>query len=306
MAALKTLNQALELDPDHWMAMYDIGDVYNQLGSYEEAIEAYEKVIQSHPSTTTDKAAEANQGDAKGRADQSLIGVMAKMAESTLTLGRTTAAGGFRERSRRAFHRTIRLVTDILDSRAQHRAWAWKMIGDATFELSSQDTSAEDSEESMNVLRPVLGLLVEDDNDKRATIPGLGHPAELLVTDQSSSTPAIPAQTGHDVLRVSAFAFAYRSYLLKNEPRVSFSAHYDLATSLHALGRRLEGEERMSCMKAAAGSVRLAMEKDAGDERLWNALGVICAEGGEEVAQHAFVVSLELYAKVRTPSPSLG
>lgn len=206
-----------------------------------------------------------------------------------LNLGRQTGAAGFRERSRRAFHNAIKLAGQVLDANVGHRPWAWKVIGDATFELSNQESNLDEVNSSAEIIQPILALLEIDDTDRRSTIEGLGHAANLLQA---------PVDLNH-TLKASIFAFAYRAYLLKNETRVADPAVYDLASALHALALRLEeGEVKMACTKRAIAAIRLALERDAGDERLWNALGVICAGAGKEVAQHAFVVSLELYAKV--------
>ncbi|WWC62437.1 uncharacterized protein I303_105033 [Kwoniella dejecticola CBS 10117] len=268
IAGLKTLNHALELQSDNWRALFNIGETQAQLGVFDKAIEAYERVL-----------------DTAGRGQ---IGIIAALADAHLALGRQTAAGGFRQRSRNALHSAIKLATDVLKDGRSHRAWAWKTVGDATFELSNQESSAEEASASAEVLQPVLQHLMDDDTDRRSQVEGIGHAANLL-------------QTSPDLeytLKSSIFAFAYRAYLLKNEPRIADPALYDLASSLHSLALRLpEGEKRTSCLKAAIGSIRLALERDPGDERLWNALGVISETAGPQVAQHAFVVSLELYSK---------
>lgn len=267
-AGLKTLQHALELDPKNWIAMYDIGEIYLQLGSFDQAVETFEKVIEV--------------------AGPGQVGLMAKLSDTMLSQGRHNAAGGFRERSRNAFHGAIRIAGDVLRLGVGHRPWAWKVIGDAAFELATHETSITDAGLSSEVILPVLQLLIDDDTDRRSTVDGLGHAANLLQSPVDTNT----------TLRSSVFAFAYRAYLLKNETRVADPALYDLASALHALAGRLGDDEKKACVKGAIGAIRLALERDAGDERLWNALGVICADGGEEVAQHAFVVSLELYSKV--------
>lgn len=249
--------------------MYDIGEIHTQLGSFDLAIEAYDKVADM--------------------TDKQEIGVNASLAQAMLALGRQTAAGGFRERSRRAFHGAIRLAGTVLAHEQGHRPWGWKIVGDAAFELSNQESSMTEAESSAKVIEPVLQLLVQDDTDRRSAVGGMGHAANLLQS---------PFDLDH-TLKTAVFAFAYRAHLLKNESRVAFSALYDVASALHALAQRLEeGSVKTSCMKGAISAVRLALERDAGDERLWNALAVICAHAGLEVAQHAFVVSLELYVKV--------
>ncbi|ORY31409.1 putative translation repressor [Naematelia encephala] len=269
-AGLKTLQHALELDPTSWLAMYHIGGIYSQLGSYDLAIESFEKV------------AEMTKGGE--------MGVVAALAQAMLDLGKQAASGGFRERSRRAFRNAIKLVGEVLAGKTGHRPWAWKVIGDASFQLATQEATLEDMEDSSGIVRSVLELLVEDDSDRRSTIPALGHPSNLLQTSPDLTFTR----------QASVFAFAYRVHLLKNEPRVINSALYDLATSLHALAQQLgpdTEDKRRECIKAAVSAVRGALERDAGDEKLWNALGVICADGGKQLAQHAFVVALELYTK---------
>lgn len=271
-AGLKALEHVLELDPKNWMAMYHIADIHSQLGDYGQAIEAYEKIL----SITGD--------------DQ--VGVTAAMATAELALGRQAAAGGFRERSRRAFHSALGLAYKVLLA-GGHRAWSWKIVGDAAFELSGLEATVADAEESSTALRPILEHLVADDNDRRSAVDGLGHVANLLQTAVDlTHTP-----------KAAIFAFAYRAHMLKNEPRVADSALYDLATSLHALAIKLpsQSSEKVACSKGAISAIRLALERDAGDERLWNAMGVICGDAGPQLAQHAFVVSLELYQKVSYP-----
>ena len=267
-AGLKTLQHVLELDPENWMAMYDIGDTYLQLGSFDLAVESFEKVL-----------AIAGKGE---------VGIVAKIADALLSQGRYNVAGAFREKARTAFRDAIRLAGDVLKLGVGHRPWAWKVVGDACFELASQEATMEDAGRSSEIIYPVLQLLIEDDADRRSAVDGLGHAANLLQSPVDLNT----------TLKSAVFAFAYRAYLLKNETRVADPALYDLASALHALAGRFEGEQRLACTKAAIVAIKRALERDAGDERLWNALGVICAEGGPQVAQHAFVVSLELYAKV--------
>ncbi|KAK4687772.1 superkiller protein 3, partial [Tremellales sp. Uapishka_1] len=278
VAGLKALNHALDLDPSNWMAMFHIGDVYSQLGDYGAAIASYEKVL-------------AMGGDHE-------IGVTAALAEAMLASGRQSALQGFKERSRRGFHGALSLADKVLRNAEQkHRAWACKVVGDAAFELSSQESTTEDRLDSVDVLKPLLEWLVQDDDDVRSHVKGLGHAKNLLQQPVDFEF----------TLKTAIFAFAYRVHLTKNQPRVADNALYDLATALHSLaGRTKKEEEKTACMRAAISAIRLALEKDAGDERLWNALGVICESAGPQMAQHAFVVSLELYPKDPVVWANLG
>jgi len=178
-----------------------------------------------------------------------------------------------------------------------HRPWAWKVIGDSAFELYKQESDQEDFDESSEILRPILQILVEDDADRRSHVEGIGHATNLLQSGVNEYT----------TLRSSILAFAYRAHLLKNEPRVINSALYDLACSLHALAGSVRDEsERKQYVRGAMKAIRLGLDRDAGDERFWDAFGVICGGLGDEVAQHALVVSLELYAKDPVSWSNLG
>lgn len=269
MAALKALNKCLDLDPNQWMAFYYIADINVQLGQYEKAIEAYEQV----------------QGLTDGE-----VGVVAALASAELALGQQMAASGFRERARGAYHRAIAHAGHVLRTGTTHRAWGWKLVGDACFQLATQEQDLPAISESAAVIQPVMEILVADDPDRKGAVDGLGHAVNFL-----QGTPDLLS-----TLRAAVHAFAYRAYLCKND-RTADAALYDLATALHTLAMHMregQSEGRSQLVKGAISAIRLALERDAGDERLWNALGVVCGEAGKQLAQHAFVVSLELYAKV--------
>ncbi|WOO77688.1 Superkiller protein 3 [Vanrija pseudolonga] len=277
LAGLKALEHALDLDPTMWMARYHIGEVHVQLGAYDAAIEAFEAV------------------DAETHGSE--VGVTAALAEATLALGRRAAAGGFRERSRAAYYAAIEYALTVLAAARAHRPWGWKLIGDACLQLAEHEADPAEMEKSAVVLQPVLEHLVADDEDRRSAVAGLGHASNLL------QTAAGPQYTA----KAAVFAMAYRVHLLKNEIRVANSSLYDLACALHELAvNTLVADERTAATKAAVSAIRLALERDAGDERLWNALGVICSAAGKQLAQHCFVVSLECYAKDPVVWTNLG
>lgn len=269
-AGIKALQHALKLDSKHWVALYHVADVHAQLGDYDQAIETYEKVLEIT-------------GDQE-------IGVISAMATTELALGRQAAAGGFRERSRRAFQSALHLAHKVLQQRQGHRPWAWKVVGDAAFELAAHEATISDAQATSDVVRPILEHLVDDDADRRSSVQGLGHAANMLQSAVDMT----------HTFKTAIFAYAYRAHLLKNETRVADPALYDLASALHALALKSEvdSDQRVACQKGAIAAIRLALERDAGDERLWNALGVVCGAAGAQMAQHAFVISLELYQKV--------
>lgn len=258
MAALKTLGKVLEMDSTHWIAQYDVALIHVELGQYAKAVEIYEQLNETRPGE---------------------VGIIAALSGALLSQGREMLSGGFRERARLAFIDAVKHAAEVIRLDRQYRTWGWKVIGDASFDLENLSLAPSDQE----VLRTVTRMLLEQDTDKRSSIQGIIY----------NSDDAVP-------LRLAISAFSWRAYLLRDERApVVMSALYDLSAALHHLaGGTDDQSEREAATKAAIGTIRRALDKDSSDERLWTALGVLCVEGGKGVAQHAFVVSLDLYAKV--------
>ena len=267
-----------------------------ELGVFEEAITAFQEVL---PSTF------AAHGDMDSNRNAGTIGVTAALAEAYLAVGREDLAMGYKLRSRASYLNALDMAYRIL-SAGQHALWSWKIIGDAAFELAAREVTPEESRETFRLLEPILTYLVEADGDRKSHVEGVGHAANILQASADSAS----------TLRTAVAAYAYRAFLCQNERRSKDSAHYDLASALLALAQRSKratffAEKReangnssidgmyQACIREAMSAVRAGLERDAGNERLWNALGVLAAEGdGNGMAQHAFVVALEIYPKV--------
>lgn len=266
IAALKTLDKVLELDPNHWIAKYDIALIHVELGHFGDAITIYEQLNTQKPGQ---------------------VGILAALAGAWLSQGREMLNGGFRQRANRAFVQAMQRAQEVIGLERQYRTWGWKVVADAAFEMSGLGVEEED----VQVLKEAADLLASQDEDKRATISGVRTFGQVHGDQEQMTTVS---------LRVAITAFTWRAYLLRDDRApVVMSALYDQAAALHTLVRASSDEaEKMAASKAAITALRRALEKDSSDERLWNALGVLCAEGGKAVAQHAFVVSLDLYTKV--------
>jgi superkiller protein 3 len=252
------------------MAKYDIAIIHVELGHFADAIAIYEQLDAAKPSE---------------------VGILAALAGARLSQGREMLNGGFRQRAKHAFLEASAKAQDVIKLDRQYRTWGWKVVADAAFEMNGLGVDEEDLE----VLASASELLVQQDEDKRAAIAGVRDFSDALNGNSASheGSETLP-------LRLAAKAFTWRAYLLRDERApIVMSALYDQAAALHMLVRATSDEdEKSAAAKAAITALRRALDKDSSDERLWNALGVLCAEGGKAVAQHAFVVSLDLYTKV--------
>jgi superkiller protein 3 len=104
-----------------------------------------------------------------------------------------------------------------------------------------------------------------------------------------------------DILKAGVCAYAYRADLLKYDTKIPEIALYDLACALHHLANQFKiGDEALSksATIAATLNVKKALDIDPTSPTLWNAFGSIAAKESPQLAQHAYIVALELEPKV--------
>lgn len=274
IAALKTLYQALELAPEMWMCWYHIGNVQQQLGAFGQAISAYERILEERPTET---------------------GVILASSEAWLALGRSESALGLRGRAYASSLHSLEQVAKILPHTELYRRTTWKLFADACLNIVSCVNEEDDLSEALAVVQPVLQHLVKVDTDKTASVPGVVDVGTL------ASLKSLGRQ---EITKVAIAAFAYRANLLKYDTKIAELPLYDLACALHLFATELRAinpkhEQIAACQKGAIIAIRNALETDSSSATLWNAFGVISASASPQLAQHAYVISLQLEPKVR-------
>lgn len=270
VAALKALRKALEIHPESWICYYHIASVQHELGLEQQAIDSLQKVLELTP-------------------DQP--GVMVMLATVRLSLGKQQSHDGFRARARINLTSALQILRPIVQAKL-YRPATWKTIGEICLHLWGACQSQEDVAEVKEAVSPILSWLQENDTNRAAGVKNVVSLAELLNTATFNAI---------DILKAGVCAYAYRADLLKYDTKIPEIALYDLACALHHLANQFKnGEEttRKATIIAATLNIKKALDIDPTSPTLWNAFGSIAANESPQLAQHAYIVALELEPKV--------
>lgn len=269
VAALKALRRALELAPESWICYYHIANIQHELGLEQQAIDSLGMVVKLSP-------------------DQP--GVAVTLATIQLSLGKQQSRDGFRARARLNLIHAIRTLQPIVAAKL-YRPTTWKTLGEICVHLWSTCKAEEDVREAREALLPLLQWLRDNDTNGSSNVQGVVMLRELLVS--SDFHP-------RDIIKAGICAYAYRVDLLKYDTKIPEIAFYDLACALHQLANdfsAVESAERKATINAATLNIKKALDIDPTSPTLWNAFGSVTAHGSPQLAQHAYIVALELEPK---------
>ena len=138
-AAFKALERARELNPADWIASYFIGDVQRLMGAYEEAIKAFESILEGRPQE---------------------LGVLHSLGQTYLELGRFELSTAFLARAETSFVSAIRVTLNLLDASSGFRRVAWKTVADSLYQLSTL-SAFYDEDAVKEVVATIASLVIE-------------------------------------------------------------------------------------------------------------------------------------------------
>lgn len=209
------------------------------------------------------------------------------LGQTYLDLGRAELSTGFVARAEQSLVSCIRVAPRILKSSPGFRAAVWKTIADAVFMLSEQ-SSYLDEESVASVLSEVVSLFPTVTSDRLSGIISVAPslcvvPLGRLIT-----------------LEIAAAAYDYRITLGPTELSAIGSSWFDLGVAIHSWATKtISGEAKEKANKQAIKCLTQALREEPGNEAYWNALGSVHFTSEPKAAQHAFIKSVELNAKVR-------
>jgi superkiller protein 3 len=281
-SALRTFNHALNpgddvdmrISGETWFAEYMLANVHRELGDYDEASSRLQAVLEERPT--------------EFGVQMSLLQTFVERSARNIEMG--------------VFGQAIRSAIDaikIASTIAQTNANAfnlWKATGDACAIFSLvQSGDIEFPAQEISAL-----LDVSDDDQtyhQLADVDGISKQSfQDASMDQSSSSRTIPISQAAALL-----CYKRAIYCSSNDVHAQSVAWYNLGWAeqrAHACSTVKAGKK---FLRAAVRCFKRAIELEAGNAELWNALGVVTTTLNPKVAQHAFVRSLhlnELNAKV--------
>ena len=263
---MKALDRARELDPEDWICSYFIGEVERQTGAYEDAIKAFESILEKHPLE---------------------LGVLASLGQTYLDLGRAETATAYTARAETSFLAAIQVTVRLIAASSGYRRVAWKKVADAVFHLSCFRQYADE-----DAVRGALSELVPLVSDHPGT--ALAGIMTFPITLDSVADTALLA------MQVALAAYDYRTSLDALDDAAKGSAYYDFGMALFAYARKIvQTAMAEPARQLGIRQIKEALRCEPSNEQYWNALGSATFESQPRVAQHAYIRAIEINSKVR-------
>ncbi|KAJ9098148.1 hypothetical protein QFC21_004477 [Naganishia friedmannii] len=278
VAALKALRRALDIAPENWICYYHIATVQQELSLYQQAIESLQKALELSLDQT---------------------GTIVALAGAQLALGTQQRREGLRARAAVTLGDAMRTLEPVLSAKV-YRTTTWKTFGELCINLAYTCKSEQDVIAAMEAVRPVIQHLQTIDENDAASVKGVVSLNEL-VKDNSMNA--------RNLLKAGICAYAYRADLLKYDTKIPELALYDLACALHLLASDpsfVSNTDREAATRAATMNVKKALDIDPTSPTLWNAFGSVAAMESPQLAQHAYIIALELEPKNEAVWCNLG
>lgn len=279
-AKAESIDHGLPTD-ETWFAKYMLANVQREMGSFNEAITAYEGVLALKPGEFG-----------------VLIALLQTVSESAWA---KVALGMFGEASKLA-GQALEVAIEITKQNADVFN-LWKSVGDACAVLGHVKTfagSAADLETISSLLQTAdsssFDTLSEVDKVSIDLLKNFKKPESDSETTQSSIDNIIADQW----LIASILAHKRAISASANDTHARAVSWYNLGWTehqAHISGARLfgpQGKRPQRFLRAAMKCFKRAIELEAGNSEFWNALGVVTMTLSPKVSQHSFVRSLHL------------
>jgi superkiller protein 3 len=257
--------QAQALCPDDWMCAYLIGKVQQQMGHFEDAIAAFELILEKLPSE---------------------VGVRLSLGEAYLSMGRKELSENFQTRAEHSLVSCIRVCLQTIQGSPGFRSLLWKTMADAVFSLSARRMFG-DEENVRSVLATVTSLLPAQSD----------HLSALMLPPSLNDENTL---NGIKIIEIAVAAYSYRLSLCSSESVASKgSAWFDLGVSLQSwTAKSPTGQSVERARVKAVSCFNQALREDPGNVVHWVAIGDVHFLSHAKVAQHAYVKALEIESKV--------
>lgn len=278
-ASLRALERASQLRPDDPLCQFQIAEVTRDLGDFQAAINLLNKIISSSPSDVV---------------------VHASRCATRLALSRHERNSGFLERAFVSCVDTIKEGVDALKVQTTCTGVLWKVIGDATFELSRWPIDEEIAngavEEALSIL---VDQIIPQNNHLDERLRHLINLEKILANcasgEQNIEREFIAGQ-------VSAAISNYCIHLAGSDEHVQAASCYDLALRLQELafahGHLLGADNKQVALELATEYCKRAIRIQSTEPSYWNCLGSISLDLNPKLSQHAFIRAIQCEPKV--------
>ncbi|KAK5942813.1 Superkiller protein 3 [Knufia obscura] len=262
----ESIDHGLPAD-EAWFAQYMLANVQRELGSYEEAVKAYEAVLVNKPGE---------------------LGVLLALLQTLVEFGWARIHQGH-------FGHAAELATKAIDtantiSKDKTNIFnLWKAVGDACSVLNAAKAYAEPS--MIVTLKDLLNFNAGSD------VFDLLQDVDRISKNDLAADAADVSTMTDQLVRASVLAHKRGIDATSNDIHAQAVSWYNLGWAEHdayisSTTQKVKRPRHL--LKAAIKCFKNAIELEAGNSDFWNALGIATLTLNPKVSQHSFIRSIHL------------
>ncbi|KAG8934379.1 Superkiller protein 3 [Tulasnella sp. 417] len=276
VAALKAIDRAQEINPDDWTCKFVKGDALRRVYQFDQAIEYFRSVLAIKPDDP---------------------GARIALAGTSLDLGKAQRLTGYIGRAEESLKHAVDMALAIVIDAPGFKAMAWKIIGDALYELGRRSSFGR----PQSIHQTLVAVENALPSDVAADAGKTGHP----LADASNELAQGTAE-GNSAVALALAAYQARISLVESSSDAYAGAAYDVSVALNQLAHSVDEELKETFHKEAIDLLKKAVRAQPTNAMYWNALGVLRAFENLKLAQHSFVMSIEVDNKSPIAWTNLG
>ena len=285
IAAIKAFEHAISLQANNkdlestWFAKYMLANVRRELGYYEDAIDAYDAVLEI-------------------RSDE--VGVALALLQTYVDYSWSCVSGGLFGRATDICTLAIEVAEKLVNLKSGTFN-LWKALGD----ICSVYTWAK-RYSSKFPLGKLLGILEKDrEQSTYECLKDIDH----IDWETSVSLLSEPQDKQSTPCLTTAILCQKRAiHCVANDTHAQAVAWYNLGWTEYRASSSIavSSKEINQFLKAAVQCFKKAIELESGNSEFWDALGIVTTKLNSKVAQHSFIRSLHLNDRSAKTWTNLG
>jgi superkiller protein 3 len=273
----------MDLAADSWFAKYMLANIKRELGEYDDAIELYQSVIETHPGE-----------------EGVVIAMMQTMVDNALV-----------SVERGQYGKAIQFATEALkfaastDEGVMQTFNFWKTVGDACSVFTS--VQSHTAEFPLQEIRSLLERAPQESFNMMAEFDKVS--TDVVFSKGIYSNDEQPGIELTRCLQATILSHKVAAHISSGDIHAQAVAYYNLGWAEYRAHTCLPSQLRRkssSYSRAAIRCFKRAIELEAGNAEFWNALGVVTSEVNVSVSQHAFVRSLHINERSPVAWTNLG
>jgi superkiller protein 3 len=261
------------MKPDDWLCSYFIAEVKRGMGLFEEAITILDGLRETRPNEA---------------------GILALLGRTQLELGLSQISDGFQVRAEESFVNAIQVALHMIEHTAGFRTIAWKIAGDAAFQLScfSDFINGASIEHALRIISFPPFQDTAEDIMKIIPTPKFQEGAPL---------------TALEIIAVAIYSYLAQISLYSLSQTTNSGAWYDLSVALQSWIKKASPSADVSSAKEKVIEyLKKALQLDPASDIYWVGLGNAYFLQHAKAAQHAYIKALELDSKNPSTWVKLG